>query len=156
MTPTGERMIAHFEGMVLSVYLDSHGNPTAGMGHLLSKSEQVQYPVGTPISREKAAEWFEQDAQWVDAAIARRVSIYLNENQRAALESLVFNCGAGILTGRAPKLVAALNAGHFSTAAREFLDICNAVDAKTGKRVRDNGLAKRRKEESELFLRPVA
>ena len=156
MTKKGRKMITCWEGLVLRIYLDKYANPTGGWGHKLSKEEQAQYPVGTPISQELADEWFERDSAWVDKAIDRFVRVSLNENQKAALECLVFNTGEGVLHGTAPKLMGFLNAGDFEHAADEFLDICHAVDIRTGKRYRDEGLANRRKAERAVFVTPVA
>jgi lysozyme len=156
MTPRGKKMICSWEGLVLAVYLDSYGYPTAGWGHKLTRAEQAQHPVKSPITQGQADAWLETDTAWVDAAIDKHVHVELNANQRAALECLVYNTGAGVLTGRAPKLMAALNRGDFATAANEFLDICHATDAKTGQVRVDRGLQNRRKAERAAFLTPPA
>jgi GH24 family phage-related lysozyme (muramidase) len=152
-TATGRSIIERFEGKVLHVYLDDYGNPTAGIGHLLVGAERDRLPVGTPISQEQCNAWFDADMAKVDHTIDA-LGVDLNDNQRAALESLLFNAGVGMLMGLAPKLKAALLARDWTSAAIEFLDICHAVD-KTGNRVVDRGLANRRKAESALFLEPV-
>lgn len=155
MTSRGRKMICSWEGLVLSIYLDKYGYPTGGWGHKLTKAEQAEHPVKSPVSRELADRWLERDSAWVDASIDRHVTVALNANQRAALECLVYNTGPGVLTGGAPKLMAALHRGDFVAAADEFLDICHATDQQTGKRYRDKGLANRRKAERAVFLTPV-
>jgi len=52
------------EGCKYHIYLDHLGLPTAGVGHLLKESDPEHgKPVGTVISKERVAEWFEQDVQ---------------------------------------------------------------------------------------------
>ena len=52
------------EGCKYHIYLDHLGLPTAGVGHLLKESDPEHgKPVGTVISKERVAEWFEQDIQ---------------------------------------------------------------------------------------------
>jgi GH24 family phage-related lysozyme (muramidase) len=154
MTPEGRKLICSWEGLVLSIYLDNYGNPTGGWGHKLTKSEQGQHPLRSPVSRELADQWLDRDSEWVDAAIDAHVHVGLNQNQRAALECLVYNTGAGVLEGKAPHLMAALAREDWQGAANEFLDICHATD-QHGISHRDEGLARRRRAEAALFLRPV-
>lgn len=153
-TAPGRNLIEQWEGKVLKVYLDKYGYPTAGVGHLLSADERSTFPVGTPISEDQCAAWLDADLRHVDDAI-NRLGVPLNENQVAALESLLFNAGVGMLTGQAPKLKAALLQQDWQTAAHEFLDVCHATD-QSGHRVVDKGLQNRRKCEAALFLKPVA
>lgn len=157
MSDLGKRLALRLEGCVLRVYLDQYGYPTGGIGHLLSNSEQSMYPVGTKLSAALVEAWFAEDIGRVDKVIDR-LGVALNENQYAALESLLFNAGVGMLWGnapRAPKLRRALLAQDWPEAASEFLDICHATDQQ-GHVVRDEGLAQRRIVEAELFLRPVS
>jgi GH24 family phage-related lysozyme (muramidase) len=51
------------EGESSFVYVDTLGNPTAGIGHLLTKEEQRQYPVGTKIPKEQIDKWLEEDSK---------------------------------------------------------------------------------------------
>ena len=51
------------EGYVNYVYLDSEGNPTGGVGHLLSPAELAAYPVGSILSDEIIDRWLTNDAQ---------------------------------------------------------------------------------------------
>ena len=52
------------EGCKYHIYLDHLGLPTAGIGHLLKGTDpEYNKPVGTVVSKERVAEWFEQDVQ---------------------------------------------------------------------------------------------
>lgn len=152
-TELGRKIIQDWEGTVLKVYRDKYGYLTAGRGHLLTFDERTQFPYGSCITQDQCDKWLDSDLAKVDRAIDA-LGLDLNEHRRAALESLLFNAGVGMLAGRAPKLTAALCAGQWSAAAHEFLDICHAVD-QTGIRHRDAGLANRRKAESAIFLQPM-
>ncbi len=52
------------EGCKYHIYLDHLGLPTAGVGHLLKGTDpEYNKSVGTVVSPERVAEWFEQDVQ---------------------------------------------------------------------------------------------
>lgn len=57
------------EGRVNRVYLDSLDNPTAGVGHLLTEQERLEYAVGDKVSDEVIDAWLEEDARtaWLAA-----------------------------------------------------------------------------------------
>jgi GH24 family phage-related lysozyme (muramidase) len=110
-------------------------------------------PVGTPVTQAQCDAWLAQDLAKVDAAIDR-LGVALNDNQRGALESLLFNAGIGMIQGKAPKMTAALKRGDWAGAAHEFMDICHATD-QNGNRVVDKGLQNRRRCEAALLLKPV-
>lgn len=58
------------EGYKLEVYLDSVGKPTAGIGHLLTPSENLAYKVGDKVTKEQVEKWYEADIK--KAIIAAR------------------------------------------------------------------------------------
>jgi len=155
MTPLGERIIKQWEGLVLHVYPDTGKHPSGGWGHKLTDAECASMPIGTPVTMAQAERWFEADSQWVDVVIRQRIQVPINGHQAAALESLVYNAGPGVLCGTAPKLMAAIGRQDWPAAAHEFLDICHETDAETGERRVNVGLQNRRKAESALFLTPV-
>jgi len=136
------------------VYLDYKGNPTTGWGCLLSAAEFARMPVGTPITLAQAEAWFARMAAPIDARIDS-LGVPLNENQLAALESLLWNNGVETIGHAAPLLTAALKRQDWPAAAHEFLDICHATDRRTGQKTVDKNLKKRRLAESELFRTPV-
>lgn len=85
------------EGVVYKVYLDSLGKPTAGIGHLLTKTEREKYPVGTKIPKAKVDAWFKADsAKATMAAKKQAKEIGIEEDWFiAALISVNFQLGTG-------------------------------------------------------------
>lgn len=51
------------EGVKNTVYKDTKGLPTAGIGHLLTDAEKKKYPVGTTIPKAQIDKWYEQDTR---------------------------------------------------------------------------------------------
>ena len=51
------------EGSVNKIYKDSLGNPTGGVGHLLTKEELELFPIGTKIPEEVKNRWLRQDSR---------------------------------------------------------------------------------------------
>lgn len=49
------------EGVKHTVYLDSLGKPTGGIGHLLTPRENAIYSVGDKITEQQVSEWFADD-----------------------------------------------------------------------------------------------
>ena len=58
------------EGYREDVYLDTLGNPTCGVGHVLSSAENAQYAVGDTIDTAVLDRWLEEDSEkaWNAAA----------------------------------------------------------------------------------------
>ena len=52
------------------VYLDTLGNPTCGVGHVLSSAENAQYAIGDVIKADILDTWLSEDAEkaWSSAA----------------------------------------------------------------------------------------
>ena len=61
------------EGNVDHVYLDTLGNPTCGVGHLLSLEECGEYEIGQNVSQTTRDKWLEEDAQKAWDAAAQQV-----------------------------------------------------------------------------------
>ena len=61
------------EGNVDHVYLDTLGNPTCGVGHLLSIEECGEYEIGQNVSKTTRDKWLEEDAQKAWDAAAQQV-----------------------------------------------------------------------------------
>lgn len=131
--------IGHWEGCELKAYRCSAGVWTLGYGH----TEDVKE--GDTCTAEQAASWLVEDIESRQKALAHYVNKPVTEGQFIALTSLVFN--VGISNVLKSKLLRKLNAGDFDGAAEEFLDF----DLANGKKV--PGLTRRRKAESELFLK---
>ena len=61
------------EGNVDHVYLDTLGNPTCGVGHLLSIEECGEYEISQNVSQTTRHKWLEEDAQKAWDAAAQQV-----------------------------------------------------------------------------------
>jgi len=109
------------EGKSLKVYLDSGGEPTIGIGHLLTLSERrsgkivigktaVEYRHG--LTDDQVLALCRQDIRAVARVVNRGVKVSLNQNQFNALVSLTFNIGdTGFLESTLLRL---LNMGRYS------------------------------------------
>ena len=84
------------EGCKYETYLDHLGLPTAGTGHLLiGKDPEYNKPIGTAVSKERVAEWFEQD---VATTLDDCKKVYdnwdnMNETVRLICANMMFNLG---------------------------------------------------------------
>ena len=97
MTNKVKQHIKKREGVVYQVYLDTLGNPTAGIGHLLTKAELKKYPVGSNVSKDQVNAWFERDFKKAEKAAlkqAKEMGID-SEDFINALISVNFQLGEG-------------------------------------------------------------
>ena len=125
------RLVKYFEGLSLTVYQDEAGLWTIGWGHLVKPGDPY-HPYGpvTEITQEQADALLAQDMASARSIVAQFVTVPLTGNQRAALESLVFNVGPGnpgvrdgivwLKSGQPSTLLRKLNAGDYAGAATEF------------------------------------
>lgn len=130
-------LVKHFEGLYLNAYLCPAGVPTIGYGH----TEGVK--MGQTITAQRAEDFLAGDLASAAADVDRLVTVALNDDQRGALASFVFNLGAGNLASST--LLRKLNAGDYAGAAAEFGKWVNAGGRKL------DGLVKRRAAEADLF-----
>ncbi len=135
--------VAEWEGMKCEAYQDAVGVWTIGCGH----TKDVK--PGDVVTRAEAMMMLVDDLKETIDGLAPHVRVPVTEGQFIALTSLAFNIGVEGLVGGCPKLMAALNAEDWKACAKEFLD----VDKAGG--IRLSGLTRRRREETELFLRGV-
>jgi len=111
------------EGERLEVYNDSLGNPTAGVGHLLTASEKTKYPVGTKIPQKQVDAWLKQDTKKAIKAAEDQAKEFKikSEDFTNALVSVNFQLGTG-WTSKFPKAVKALKEGKWKKAVEEIKD----------------------------------
>ena len=142
MTPEAidiaRKFIARWEGCDLSVYLDSAGLPTIGVGHLIKEGEKFDR-----ITEEEALDLLEQDMAEAIQCVDHYVDVDLTDNQLAALVSFVFNVGCGAF--RNSTLLKLINLENDEAAGPQFLR-WNKAGGQVVK-----GLANRREAEKELF-----
>ena len=138
----GIALIKKFEGCGLKAYSDCVGVPTIGYG-----STGPHVKLGQSITRAQAELLLKLDLLRFEAAIARLVTVPLNQNQTDALISFAFNVGIGAL--EKSTLLRKLNDGDYNSVPSQ-LQRWN----KAGGKVLP-GLVRRRLAEGELFARPI-
>lgn len=152
----GKHLFKDWEGLVTHVYLDSGGEPTIGIGHLLTRSERTsgkivirgratQYRDG--LSEQQCWHLLEQDLEGVEKTVNQAVMVPLNQNQFDALVSFTFNVGDTAFCDST--LLRLLNQRQY-----------DQVPAQLIRWVRDNGqvvqgLINRRQKEIALWNTPV-
>ncbi|HEY0835761.1 MAG TPA: lysozyme, partial [Azospirillum sp.] len=105
-------LVKHFEGLYLNAYKCPAGVSTIGYGHTAGVE------MGQTITAEQAEAFLQQDLTAAAAQVDKLVKVPLNDDQRGALASFVFNLGAGSLSSST--LLKLLNAKDYEGAAGEF------------------------------------
>lgn len=112
--------LKRWEGLRLTAYPDPgsrDGQPfTIGYGH--TSDAVMHVSEGMTISKAEAEAVLLHDAEQAAAIVDRFVLVPLNENQRAALVSFVFNVGGAAFT--ASTLLRKLNAGDYDAVPGEL------------------------------------
>jgi lysozyme len=139
---TGIDFIRQEEGERLTVYRDSRGLPTVGVGHLVQPEDGLQ--VGDTITQAQSDAFLVSDIAAATDCIANRVTVPLTQHQYDALCSLIYNIGVGAFLHST--VLADLNASNYDGAADAFLMWKNAG----GRPI----LLGRRERERTLFLTP--
>jgi lysozyme len=128
MSSHGLELLEQWEGFKTTVYKDSAGLPTIGVGHLLTKSELSSGKItinGVPVSYEnglteqQVTDLLAQDVQPAAAAVNNNVKVDLDQNQFDALVSFTFNVGVGAFTGST--LLKVLNQGQYDQVPTQLL-----------------------------------
>lgn len=148
----GKALIQSFESCVLRAYPDpkTGGAPwTCGWG-----STGPSIGPGTVWTQAQADERFEEDLASFERMVDDAVTVTINENQNAALVSIVFNVGPGgrnrdgiirLKTGQPSTLLRRLNEGDYAMCSLEFPKWCSPGSAV------EKGLRRRREAERALF-----
>ena len=118
-----EDLVRH-EGYVTSIYLDSEGYPTFGVGHLVTETDmEFTWPVGTPVQDQRILDVFHED--FLDAledAESLVEGLYNHpDNVIRVLVNMAFNLGRTRLRGF-KNMLAAVEAKDYDTAAAEMVD----------------------------------
>jgi lysozyme len=143
----GIALIKCHESLRLKAYYDPVGVLTVGFGHT-SAAGQPQVTPGMTITKAEAETILRRDLAKSERAVLDAVSVPLNDNQFAALVSFCFNVGA--TNFRKSSVLRCVNDRQFDRVPSRL-----ALWNKGGGRVLP-GLVRRRKEEGELFMTPVA
>jgi lysozyme len=107
--------ITKHEGQSRTPYPDA-GGFSIGIGHFIQPNEQ--YLMNKVLTDAEIKALFEKDLKIVENSIDRSVKVPLNENQRIALASLIFNIGSGAFSGST--LLKKLNAKDYNGASLQF------------------------------------
>ncbi len=123
----GVELIARLEGMRRHLYLDEGGLPTIGIGHLLTRSEQVSGKIvvcgevcliAQGLTIDQCYQLLKQDLAGPVAAVNQTVTAGINQNQFDALVSFVFNVGGSAFNHST--LLQCINAGQFDEAPEQL------------------------------------
>jgi lysozyme len=104
------------EGIRNRVYKDQAGKDTIGIGHLIKPGEERFLSV--TLSPKEIEDLFFSDIAQTENTIKSLVKVPLNENQKIALVSLVFNIGPTAFKNST--LLKLLNDGDYNKASLEF------------------------------------
>ena len=104
------------EGVRNRVYKDQAGKDTIGIGHLIQPGEERFLSV--TLSPKEIEDLFFSDIAQTENTIRSLVKVPLNENQKIALVSLVFNIGPTAFKNST--LLKLLNGGDYNKASLEF------------------------------------
>ncbi len=135
---------------MLKVYLDSANLETVGCGHLLTADDKRTLKLGQKITSEQSDAFLTKDLASAGNTVKTLVKVPINDNQRSALTSLIFNIGAHAFSGSS--VLRKLNQKDYVSASNHFLDWVKATVK--GKLVVVKGLTRRREAERKLFLTP--
>ena len=147
MIKEGVDLVIGFEGYSSTPYRCAAGVWTIGYG-------TTRYPDGRRVTgddpectKEQAEAWLHHELEKAERTVIRYTSIYLNDLQRAALASFVYNLGSGAF--RASTLRRRINSNNWEDVPYQ-LSRWN----KAGGRVL-RGLVRRRAAEAELWTNGV-
>ena len=152
----GKLLFQQWEGLMTHVYIDSGGEPTIGIGHLLTQSERKSgkiiingetYKHRDGLTEEQCWALLDQDLDDSEAAVNDAVTVELNQNQFDALVSFAFNVGKGAFLGST--LLKVLNKGQYDDVPAQLI----RWNKDNGHVVR--GLTNRREKEIDLWNTPV-
>ena len=83
-------IIKKYEGLQLRVYTCPGGKETIGWGHVVKPNESFRY-----ITDAQAEMLLMKDIRDAEEAMLRFIKVPLNNNQKCALISFIFNLGSG-------------------------------------------------------------
>ncbi len=135
----GLALIKAYEGLSLRAYRCPAGLWTIGYGHTATATP------GQELREEQADALLLHDLRGFEKAVAELVQVPLNDNQFAALVSLVFNIGIAAFSRST--LLKRLNAGDYDKVPGELMRW-----TKTGT-LELPGLVRRRTAEGDLWMR---
>ena len=112
------------EGVKYEIYRCSEGYPTAGIGHLITEwdNDYFDKPIGTEVSKEQVAKWFETDLGVAIADMEKFTEgMTVDENIKECVTHMVFQLGLPRLN-KFKKFKQALLDNDIETAQAEMKD----------------------------------
>lgn len=154
----GLEFLKQREGSIATMYRDSKGLPTIGVGHLLTKSElssgkifiksqPVRWGVRGGLTDQQILDLLEQDVHVSALCVNMSVTVPLNQNQFDALASFAFNIGNQAF--QASTLVRLLNQKQYDAVPAQLRRWVHAGPKTVA------GLVDRREKEITLWNTPV-
>ena len=134
----GLRLVKTYEGLYLKSYQDAVGVWTIGYGC----TEGIG--PGMTITKQEAEDMLRRELSKFEAAVAKFVSVEINDDQYSALVAFSYNVGAYAL--KKSTMLRKLNGGDYAGASNEF----PRWDKAGGRSLL--GLSRRRRSERALFL----
>ena len=119
-----QEQIMFEEGIKYEIYRCSEGYPTAGIGHLITEWDEDYFdkPVGTKVSKEQVAKWFEADLGVAIADMNQFTEgMEIDDNIKECVTEMVFQLGLPRLN-KFKKFKQALLDGDIETAQAEMKD----------------------------------
>ena len=119
-----QEQIMFEEGVKYEIYRCSEGYPTAGIGHLITEWDEDYFdkPVGTKVSKEQVAKWFEADLGVAIADMNQFTEgMQIDENIKECVTEMVFQLGLPRLN-KFKKFKQALLDNDIKTAQAEMKD----------------------------------
>ena len=119
-----QEQIMFEEGVKYEIYRCSEGYPTAGIGHLITEWDEDYFdkPVGTKVSKEQVAKWFEADLGVAIADMNQFTEgMEIDDNIKECVTEKVFQLGLPRLN-KFKKFKQALLDGDIETAQAEMKD----------------------------------
>lgn len=145
VTDDAVNMVSQFEGFRSEPYQDSAGVWTIGYGSTRDADGSPIDEDTDSVTKQQALDLMRRDLLKTATILDKDVHVALNDHERAALESFIYNVGAGNF--EASTLLKKLNAGDIEGSANEFL----RWDHAGGKVLA--GLLKRREAERSEFMK---
>lgn len=137
------------EGLRLKAYLDDAGVPTIGYGTIIFEDGR-KVKLGDSISKEVAESLLNTDINRRWNAIKHAIKVVLNDNQKIAIVSLVYNIGVGGFINST--LLRRINNNDTENNIRAAFAMWNKITVK-GKKIANAGLTARRKREADLYFK---
>ena len=112
------------EGVKYEIYRCSEGYPTAGIGHLITEwdNDYFDKPIGTKVSKEQVAKWFEADLGVAIGDMEKFTEgMNVDENVKECVTHMVFQLGLPRLN-KFKKFKQALLDNDIETAQAEMKD----------------------------------